>query len=249
MEIRLREAIMCNRCEKREIDRRSLLALAGFGMAAAGLGLGIRPATAADAKKSELTPDQALAALKEGNARYVASPQACVMDLAKRRADVANGQAPWAVIVGCSDSRAAPELLFGGVGPGELFVARNAGNMVDTATMGTVEYGAEHVGAPLVVVLGHERCGAIVAACDVVTNKTKFPGSIGPMVKPIVPAAMAMKGKPGDFVDNTVRESARRTAQRLATASPILSHLIKDGKLKIVAARYDLDDGKVEYLT
>jgi carbonic anhydrase len=69
------------------------------------------------------------------------------------------------------------------------------------------------------------------------------------MVKPIVPAAMAMKGKPGDFVDNTVRESARRTAQRLTTASPILSHLIKDGKLKIVAARYDLDDGKVEYLT
>jgi AraC-like DNA-binding protein len=98
------------------------------------------------------------------------------------------------------------ELLFGGVGPGELFVARNAGNMVDTATMGTVEYGSEHLGSPLIVVLGHERCGAVVAACEVATKNTKLPGSIGPMVKPIVPAAMAMKGKPGDFVDNTVRD-------------------------------------------
>jgi carbonic anhydrase len=248
MQVQLREAMMCNRCDERAIDRRSLLALAGFGAAAASLGLDVRSVVAAEGKKSALTPDQALAALKEGNARYVSSPQACVMDLAKRRADVATSQAPWAIIVGCSDSRAAPELLFGGVGPGELFVARNAGNMVDTATMGTVEYGAEHLGSPLIVVLGHERCGAVVAACDVATKNTKLPGSIGPMVKPIVPAAMAMKGKPGDFVDNTVRESAKRTAARLA-ASPILSHLVKGEKLKIVAARYDLGDGKVEYLT
>src|SRR5204863_3049139 len=134
----------------------------------------------------------------------------------KRRTDVADHQAPWATIVGCADSRVPPELLFGGLGLGELFVARNAGNLVDTATMGTVDYGAEVLGAPLLVVLGHEKCGAVVAACDVVTKKATFPGSIGPMVKPIVPAAMAMRGKPGDFVDNTVRESARRTAQRLA---------------------------------
>ena len=241
---------MCNANGKHAIDRRSLLTLAGLGAAAVGFGFGldVRSAWAAEGKKSALTPDQALAALKEGNARYVSSPQACVADLVKRRADVANHQAPWAVIVGCSDSRVLPELLFGGVGPGELFVARNAGNMVDTATMGTVEYGAEHLGAPLVVVLGHERCGAVAAACDVVAKKAKFPGSIGPMVKPIVAAATAMKGKPGDFVDNTVRESAKRTAQRLA-ASPLLSHLLKGNKLKIVAARYDLDDGKVEFLS
>jgi len=241
--------MMCNRCERREIDRRSVLTLAGFGVAAAAFGLDLPSAIAAEGKKSALTPDQALAALKDGNARYLANPQACVLDLAKRRADVANHQAPWAIIVGCSDSRVLPELLFGGVGPGELFVARNAGNMVDTATMGTVEYGAEHLGAPLVVVLGHERCGAVAAACDVVIKKATYPGSIGPMVKSIVPAAIAMNGKPGDFVDNTVRESARRTATRIATASPILSRLVKDGKLKIVAARYDLDDGKVEYLS
>ena len=237
---------MCDYGDHRQIDRRRLLALAG--LAAAGVGLGTAPARAAEGHKTSLTANQALAALKAGNARYVSDPQVCVMDLAKRRGSLAGHQAPWAIIVGCADSRVPPELLFGGLGLGELFVARNAGNLVDTATMGTVEYGAEHLGAPLVVVLGHEKCGAVSAACDVVTKNAKYPGSIGPMVAPIIPAATAVRGKPGDFVDNTVRESARRTAARLATASPILSHLIKDEKLKIVAARYDLDDGKVEYL-
>jgi carbonic anhydrase len=239
---------MCNSFDKQRIDRRTLLASGGLALAATGLGLGIATARAADGAKTTLTPDQALAALKDGNARYVADPQVCVADLAKRRSSVATHQAPWAIIVGCSDSRVPPELLFGGLGLGELFVARNAGNMVDTATMGTVEYGAEVLGAPLLVVLGHERCGAVAAACDVVTKQAKFPGSIGPMVRPIVPAATAMRGKPGDFVDNTVRESARRTAAQMSTRSPMLSRLVKDGKLKIVAARYDLDQGKVEYL-
>jgi carbonic anhydrase len=143
-----------------------------------------------------------------------------------------------------------PELLFGGLGLGELFVARNAGNMaVDPATMGTIEYGAAVLGTPLIVVLGHERCGAVVAACDVVTKKATYPGSIGPMVKAIVPAAEAVKGKPGDFIDNAVRESAKRTAVQIATKSKIMADLIKAGKVKVVAARYDLKDGTVEYLT
>ena len=144
----------------------------------------------------------------------------------------------------------APELLFGGVGPGELFVARNAGNMVDTATMGTVEYGAEHLGAPLIVVLGHERCGAVVAACDVATKNTKLPGSIGPMVKPIVPAAMAMKGKPGDFVDNTVRESARRTAARLRRQpDPVASRQGREAQDRRRALRSRRRQGGVSKLT
>jgi len=239
---------MCLYCESKRVDRRGLLRLAGLGLAAASLALAPGAASAAAGAKTSLSPDQALAALKDGNARYVSNPQVCVADLAKSRAGVARHQAPWATIVGCADSRVPPELLFGGLGLGELFVARNAGNMVDTATMGTVEYGAEHLGTPLVVVLGHERCGAVVAACSVVTKNARFPGSIGPMVAPIVPAARAVRGKLGDFVDNTVRESARRTARRLASASSILSHLMKDGKLKIVAARYGLEDGKVEFL-
>lgn len=237
---------MCDHHDK-QIDRRNLFALAGLGLAAASLGLGPTPAWAAGGEKTKLNPDQALEALKAGNARYISNPQVCVMDLAKRRTSLAGHQAPWATIVGCSDSRVPPELLFGGLGLGELFVARNAGNMADTATIGTVEYGAEHLGAPLIVVLGHEKCGAVSAACDVVTKAAKLAGSMGPMVKAIVPAVTAVRGKPGDFVDNAVRESARRTAAQLA-ASPVLAHLIKDKKLKIVAARYDLDEGKVEYL-
>jgi carbonic anhydrase len=147
-----------------------------------------------------------------------------------------------------SDSRVPPELLFGALGVGELFVARNAGNMVDTATMGTIEYGAEHLGIPIVVVMGHERCGADVAACAVVEKHAKFPGSIGPMINAIVPAAKAVRGKPGDFVDNTVRESAKRTAMKVATKSEIVSHLIKANKVKVIAARYDLENGRVEFL-
>lgn len=243
---------MCNRHRKPDIDRRSLLALAGLGVVAAGFELGIATTSAQEQrpeqKRTSLTPDQALAALKEGNARYVANPQACVMGLSERRSEVSAGQAPWATIVGCSDSRVPPELLFGGLGVGELYVARNAGNLVDTATMGTVEYSLEQLGSPLVVVLGHERCGAVVAACDIVANGATFPGSIGPMLQPIVPVAAAMSSKPGDFVDNTVRESARRTAKHLATASPIVANLVKAGKVKVLAARYDLDDGRVEYL-
>jgi carbonic anhydrase len=162
---------------------------------------------------------------------------------------VASHQSPWATIVSCADSRVPPELLFGGLGVGELFVARNAGNLVDTATIGTVEYGAAVLGSPLIVVLGHERCGAVAAACDVVTKNSTFPGSIGPMIEPIIPAAIAVRDQPGDFVDNTIRESAKRTANRLTTASSILVDLAKSGKLKMVAARYDLDNGSVEFLS
>ena len=96
----------------------------------------------------------------------VSAPQLCAADLAKQRGAIAKAQTPWATIIGCADSRTPPELLFGGVGLGELFVARNAGNMADTATMGTIEYGAEHLGVPLIIVLGHQRCGAVGAACS-----------------------------------------------------------------------------------
>src|SRR5258705_11110315 len=105
--------------------------------------------------------------------------------------------------------------------------------MVGTATLVELEYGAAVLGTPLIVVLGHERCGAVVAACDVVSKKATFPGSIGPMVKAIVPAAMAVRNQPGDFVDNTARESANRTAIKIATRSPITAPLCKNGTRKV----------------
>ena len=237
---------MCSNCEM--VGRRRFLSLSMAGIATAGM-LGssatLSPARAA----SSITPDEALARLKAGNKKFLSAPELCESDMLKQRASVAKGQSPWAVVLTCSDSRVAPELIFGGVGLGELFVARNAGNMADTATMGTIEYGVEHLGAPLVVVLGHQNCGAVVAACDVAEKHTVYPGSIGPMVNAIVPAAEAMRGKPGDFIDNAVRESAKRTAAKIATESKIVEEHIHHGKAKVVYARYDLDSGLVEFLS
>lgn len=236
---------MCDKCFEAATSRRGLLLGLGMGLAAGMLPVA---ALAAAGPTTSVTPDQALEKLKAGNARYVSAPEVCTADVLTRRASVVSGQQPWATIISCADSRVPPELLFGGVGPGELFIARNAGNMVDTATMGTIEYGAGVLGVPLIVVLGHERCGAVAAACDVVTKKATFPGSIGPMVSAIVPAAKAVKGKPGDFVDNAIRESAMRTARKVVSDSKIVSSLVKAGKVKVVAGRYDLDNGKVDFL-
>jgi len=239
---------MCIACHGFALPRRSFLALAASGAAAVAVAPPGGRALAADAKTT-VTADEALARLKSGNDRFVSAPQLCATDLAKQRDGIAKAQTPWASIVGCADSRTPPELVFGGVGLGELFVARNAGNMADTATMGTIEYGAAELGIPLILVLGHQRCGAVDAACAVVKKHAEFPGSIGPMVAAIVPAARAVQGKPGDFVENAVRESAKRTAAKIAKDSRIVSSLVKANKVKVLAAYYDLDNGKVEYLT
>jgi carbonic anhydrase len=240
---------MCIRSLESGPKRRDVLGLAGFAALAAGLGsaLAPTPAKAAGGPKTDLSADQALAKLKEGNARYVGNAQVCAADLSGQRHHVAEGQAPWAIVLSCADSRVPPELVFGGLGLGELFVVRNAGNLADTSVLGTIEYGAAVLGAPLVVVLGHQRCGAVAAACDVAVKNATFPGSIGPMIEPIVPAALAARDKGGDLVAETVRESAKRTAARLPEHSAILGGLARDGKLKIVTAYYRLDDGVVEF--
>ena len=202
---------MCNLCEDGRIGRRDVLRFGvAAGLVAMGFG-GAGAARAAEAPKA-LTPDEALAALKEGNARYVAKPELCVLDLNEARKSVAGGQAPWATVIACADSRVPPELIFGGRGVGELFVARNAGSLASAATLGTVEYGAAVLGSPVIVVLAHSACGAVKAACDVVTANATYPGAIGPMIEPIVPAALAVRDQPGDFTDNAAAESARRTA-------------------------------------
>ena len=239
---------MCETCERQAMGRRTFFSLAGAGMAV-GAALLSAPAQAAGSATTAMTPDEALEKLKSGNERFVKAPEVCAAALATRRHDLAASQAPWATIVGCADSRVPPELLFGGLTLGELFVTRNAGNMVDTAAMGTIEYGAAVLGVPLIVVLGHERCGAVAAACDIVAKNAAFPGSIGPMVEAIVPAALAVKGNAGDFVDNAVRESAKRTALKIASNSQIVAERIKAGKVKIVSARYDLSAGTVTYLS
>jgi carbonic anhydrase len=140
-----------------------------------------------------------------------------------------------------------PELLFGR-GLGELFVIRDAGNTVDTVGLGSIQYAVEHLGVPLIVVLGHRRCGAVQAAIAVVKDNATFPGSIGQMVEPIVPAVLKAQGVSGDLLENAVRENVRRTVSRLRTSpEPILMEPLHHGRLRIVGARYDLDEGRVDW--
>lgn len=239
---------MCASFESRQIRRRELLGLGAAGMSVLGLDGLMREAIAAESAATALTPTAALAKLKTGNARYVSHPKLCSINLAEQRKSVATHQVPWATIISCADSRVPPELIFGGHGVGELFVARNAGNLVSTGTLGTVEYGAAVLGSPLIVVLAHTSCGAVKAACEVVTKNARYPGAIGQMIEPIVPAALAVRRNPGDFVNNAAEESARRTAARLSKSSALIAGLADAGKLRIAAAIYDLQTGVVTFL-
>ena len=195
-----------------------------------------------------MTPDEALAILREGNRRFCdGSPIPPQQTNAQRRASLALAQAPFCVLVGCSDSRVPPELLFGR-GLGELFIVRNAGNVVDLAAMGSIEYGVAVLGAPLIVVLGHERCGAVQAAVNVVQNDATYPGSIGQMIEPIIPAVLrARRDGDDDLLDRSVRQNVMRIVERLRTTEQMLIEPQRQGRLKIVGARYDLDDGDVEF--
>jgi len=229
---------MCENCAT--WTRRGLLGLAA--------GAGASMLSGGAARAGGVKPDEALARLKAGNSKYVAAPQLCEIDPAAARAKVAKTQAPWATILTCSDSRVTPEIIFGGVDPGELFVARNAGNIADIDVVGSMEYAAEHLSVPLIVVMGHQRCGAVSAACDVAAKDAKFPGAIGRMLESIVPAALNVKGREGDFVDNAVRENARRNAIMIRANSEIIAGMEKEGKVKIAYARFDLETGVVDFL-
>jgi len=195
-----------------------------------------------------MTPDEALELLKKGNRQYFeGNPAHPHLTGHERRAALAQDQQPFCVLVGCSDSRVPPELLFGR-GLGELFIVRNAGNVVDLAAMGSIEYGVAILGAPLVVVLGHERCGAVQAAVNVVENDAVYPGSIGQMIEPIIPAVLrARREGAADLLDRSVRANVLRIVERLRTTEQMLIGPQREGKLKIVGARYDLDDGNVDF--
>ena len=198
--------------------------------------------------EANLSPDAALALLREGNRRFLSGEAVHPNSIgAERRAALAKDQRPFCVLVGCSDSRVSPELLFGR-GLGDLFIVRNAGNVVDLAAMGSIEYGVAALGAPLVVVLGHERCGAVQAALNHVEHGTEYPGSIGHMIQPILPAVLsARRDGDADLLDRAVRHNVLRVVERLRTTEQMFQEPLRTGRLKIVGARYDLDDGNVDF--
>lgn len=187
------------------------------------------------------TPAEALAKLLAGNRRYFSGLPTSRSLAAARRKEVATGQRPFAVVVCCSDSRVGPEVVFD-QGLGDIFVVRTAGEVVDDVGLGSIEYAVEHLHSPLVVVLGHERCGAVTAAIE----GGDAPGHIGALVKAIAPAVEESKGAPGDAIDNAVRAQIGAVVRQLRSAEPIVAELVHAGKVAVVGARYDLDTGAVE---
>ncbi len=190
-----------------------------------------------------IPPEQARQRLLDGNQRFVQAHVAAPHRLAERRTEVAAGQHPIAVIVTCSDSRVPPELLFD-QGLGDLFVIRLAGNVLDPAALGSIEYAVAHLNVTYLMVLGHERCGAVEAA--VAGGETH--GHIGHLVKAIQPAVDAARHAAGDLLDNAVRANATMGARQLITSEPIIAERVRMGALMIDAAHYDLDDGVVTML-
>ncbi|MBA3035016.1 MAG: carbonic anhydrase [Desulfobacterium sp.] len=190
-----------------------------------------------------VTGKEAQQKLLDGNKRYVNEKQTHINQTAKRRIEVAKGQHPFAVVVCCSDSRVPPEILFD-QGLGDLFVIRLAGNILNDEAIGSIEYAVDHLDVQYIMVLGHERCGAVGAT----VQGGEAPGHIGSLVKAIQPAVDKAKSQPGDVLDNAVRANVGMVVEQLKSSAPILNEFIKKGVLTVVGARYDLDDGAVAIL-
>ena len=229
-----------------KLSRRMLLAV-GTGAIAAGLKTNLlipQQAVAATpaAKTTAISAQQALQLLIEGNKRYSFRKFNHPHQDAARLLEVAQGQHPFAIILSCADSRVPPEIVFD-QGLGDLFVVRVAGNILDDAVLGSIEFAAEQLNVPLVMVLGHERCGAVKAAVE----GGNAPVHISTLVKAIQPAVAKVKGKPGDLLDNAVRANVQMVVEQMKVSEP-LSELVKTKKLQIVGGRYDLDQGTVEII-
>ena len=203
----------------------------------AGLGLPGQEALPA------LSADNALTRLVEGNQRYIRHREQHPDQSLTRQKELVGGQHPFAVILGCADSRVPPELLFD-QGLGDLFVIRVAGNIVDDAVLGSIEYAVEHLGTKLILVLAHEKCGAVSAAVE----GGEASGHLKALVTAIHPSVVATAQDPGDKIHNCVIANARRVARQLRQSEPFLKEAVERNELTIVAADYALDTGKVNLL-
>jgi carbonic anhydrase len=193
---------------------------------------------AADAPVVPAEP--ALKRLKESNTLMASSSESASLPVAAARAATVTGQNPIAVVVTCSDSRTAPEIIFG-KNLGRLFVVRTAGNVVDDVSLGSVEYAVEHLGVRLVIVLGHTGCGAVKAT----VSGSHFPQHIASIVRKIQPAVNQAKKEPGDLLANSIRQNARNVSSQIRHDGAIPKTITG---LKVIPAVYDLESGKVTWL-
>ena len=222
-------------------SRRGLIAATAASL------VGLRAVAAGHDAGPGVTPDGALSRLMEGNARYVAGKPAHPDVGASRRASLVGGQHPFATILACADSRVAPELVFD-QGLGDLFVVRVAGNVVDDVVLGSIEYGAIHLSIPLVMVLGHQHCGAVTATVEALAGKSGKEDAqtrIGALAGLIAPAVRAVPAGAPDKVEAAVVLNARHAATGLLAQSSAVRERVHAGHVRVVSARYSLDSGKV----
>jgi carbonic anhydrase len=215
------------------------------GLSLASLAL---PAVAQTPKPGNaLAPDAALNELMQGNQRYVKGLTRR-HDFRSERAALASGQNPYVGILGCADSRVGPEFAFDSV-RGDLFVVRIAGNFVNDDNLASLEYGVAVLYTPLVMVLGHSSCGAVISVIKSIDSNTTLPGHLPSLVSALAPAVKAARGQPGDLVTNATKANVKMTVERLKTATPILSKAVEDKKLMVVGGYYDLATGIVALVT
>lgn len=228
------------------LSRRNLLlgtVALGTGTLTAGLSTIASSQTPAPPSK-DITPDQALQMLMEGNKRFVnrKTINSTNRDVTRIK-QFAKTQTPFASILSCADSRVPSEIVFD-QGFGDLFVCRVAGNIATPEEIGSLEFGAAELNTKAIMVMGHERCGAVTAAI----KGAQVPGQIGTLIEAIEPAVERTKGQPGDRVENACKANVLLQIDKLKS-SPVLSELIKQGKLKIVGGYYDLDTGIVSMVS
>jgi len=236
-------------------------------LATAGLLGGNQFACAGDpahAEQSIIPPAEAISRLKEGNGRYTRGNQehphqsseertqlatnsyenaSVFPDMTNRREELAKSQHPFALILGCADSRVPPEIVFD-QGLGDLFVLRVAGNVIDDHTLGSIEYAVDHLAVRLIVVLGHQRCGAVKAAKETIAAKGEAPAHIQSLVTAI---QSAVEATVKDDLETTVRANIKNVTQALRSSAPILKSKVDSGELKVVGAYYSLDTGSVAF--
>jgi carbonic anhydrase len=188
--------------------------------------------------------DAVLRELKAGNDHHAAKRYQHPHQTAARQRELADGQNPHAIILSCADSRVAPEIVLD-QGLGDLFDVRVAGNVATDAELASIEYAAEHLHTPLVVVMGHQKCGAVTAAADGGAAAGHLPSLIA-LIRPAIDAA---RSRPGDLIDNAVRINVENVVRQVRESTPVLSALVAHGELTVVGAVYSLDTGKVEWLT
>ncbi|AMB39763.1 carbonic anhydrase [Arthrobacter sp. TES] len=190
-----------------------------------------------------LTPALAWRRLREGNERFVSGESRHPNQDAARRSSLLEGQNPFAVIFGCADSRLAAEIIFD-LGLGDAFVVRTAGQVIDDAVLGSLEYSISELKVPLIAILGHDSCGAVTATKGAVETGEMPPGFIRDLVERITPSVLTAKRNGQEEVNDMVVEHVKQTAQRLADSSRVISDAIEEGRVAVIGLSYKLGEGQ-----